>query len=228
MGAIHNLVIAGDIDALKKLLQSKGDVIIANQMLVNEQDDQGNTPLMLAVQRNLWVAAELLLTVDADVSISNNHGETPLQVAEAEKLRQLNTLEEGSNQYKELYNCINMQTYSVNYIISLLQTAQSAPNHHRALVAEQQHTSVQDNVVVDGAYSIEYMQSQNGVGADTDQAQSAAQCIAPAALTQLDHQMNQVHQVRFLPDMPEGFGGAASLVGLIALVWFITDCWDDC
>ena len=72
---IHHQFLDGqlDIEVLKHL--------IANGFDINEQDDDGNTLLMLALKNNNEAFYDLLLSKKANCDIGNNDGEIPLSVA---------------------------------------------------------------------------------------------------------------------------------------------------
>ena len=55
--------------------------LIAHGARVDAQDNQGNSPLMIASQIGWTEGADLLLSRRANVNLANNRGETPLIVA---------------------------------------------------------------------------------------------------------------------------------------------------
>jgi ankyrin repeat protein len=70
-GEIHDAAQAGDVAKVKSLLAGNPD-------LVNAKDEDGATPLHLAMSKDV---AELLLANKADVNAKDNIGYTPLHVA---------------------------------------------------------------------------------------------------------------------------------------------------
>jgi ankyrin repeat protein len=56
-------------------------VLLANHATVNIENDDGDTPLHLAVQKPQPKATEALLGAGADANYKNIHGETPLHLA---------------------------------------------------------------------------------------------------------------------------------------------------
>ena len=60
--------------------------IIDEGALVNNQDADGNTPLMIAVKRNLVEMVELLFHQGADLSLVNNDGQNSFDLASGEKM----------------------------------------------------------------------------------------------------------------------------------------------
>jgi ankyrin repeat protein len=53
---------------------------------IDEKDEQGRTPLMLAIQEGRADVADLLIALDANVNAADAHGETPLMLAAARGL----------------------------------------------------------------------------------------------------------------------------------------------
>ena len=82
---IHQAIINGEIDQVKKLLSSGVDVNFKNRM--------GWTPLHTAMSRDKWEIAELLMTKNPDLNARDNQGRTPLYIAvEKEQMKFVETL----------------------------------------------------------------------------------------------------------------------------------------
>ena len=70
---LHSLALQGDAAALQAKLRSGADI--------NQKDQYGSTPLMVAVTFGKDEAAKALMDAGADLSITNNEGSSPLHVA---------------------------------------------------------------------------------------------------------------------------------------------------
>ena len=70
---IHQAIINGEIDQVKKLLSSGVDINFKNRM--------GWTPLHTAMSRDKWEIAELLISKNPDLNANDNQGRTPLYIA---------------------------------------------------------------------------------------------------------------------------------------------------
>jgi ankyrin repeat protein len=81
-----SLVTASEIfDTVKKGDITKvTEIIKKNPKVVNEKNDEGETPLFIAAEEGNSAVAELLISRGADVNSKNNEGETPLFVAAEE------------------------------------------------------------------------------------------------------------------------------------------------
>merc|ERR1712098_271959 len=55
------------------------------RLVIDEQDNRGETPLMAAVRKNDVNAVEVLLNSDAKLEISNNKGKSALDIAQTKK-----------------------------------------------------------------------------------------------------------------------------------------------
>ncbi len=73
--ALHTTIYNRETDFVKMLLAKRPDINI------NLQDNRGNTPLLLAVERRLDDVVEHLLKCEADTDIRNKKGETALLLA---------------------------------------------------------------------------------------------------------------------------------------------------
>ncbi|MEA1914351.1 MAG: ankyrin repeat domain-containing protein [Campylobacterota bacterium] len=65
----------------KKMLSKLIATFIQSGINIDEQDDEGNTALIVAIQKNDLVTVRLLLGEGADVNLQNAQGSTPLSVA---------------------------------------------------------------------------------------------------------------------------------------------------
>ena len=71
-----NLFIAalqGNVDEIQKHIKAGSDL--------NEKDEYGSSPLIIAITFNKIEAAKALIEAGADLSVSNNEGSTPLHIA---------------------------------------------------------------------------------------------------------------------------------------------------
>lgn len=79
---LHLAVIVGSLEHLQRVLAANPDL--------NATDSEGNTPLHLAVflppRDRSAAVVQALLEKGADTTIANNHGKTPLQMAEDQNL----------------------------------------------------------------------------------------------------------------------------------------------
>lgn len=75
-GQIHYAAAAGDLAMVKRQLEYRPD-------LVSSKDDEGNTPLHIAVEFGHKEVMELLLAKGADVNARDEDGWTPLHMAAA-------------------------------------------------------------------------------------------------------------------------------------------------
>jgi hypothetical protein len=82
---IHQAIINGEIDQVKKLLSNGVDVNFKNRM--------SRTPLHTAMIFDKWEIADLLISMNADLNASENQGRTPLYIA----------VEKGQLKYVELF-----------------------------------------------------------------------------------------------------------------------------
>lgn len=74
---IHKAAATDDLAVLQEQLRITDE----RGRLVNSKDDNGNTPLHIAVQHDRLTAARFLFANGADISIKNATGETPLDLA---------------------------------------------------------------------------------------------------------------------------------------------------
>jgi ankyrin repeat protein len=81
-GEIHDAAKAGDLEKVKVLLKDNSD-------LVNSKDDNGNTPLLLAVANDHKDVAEFLLVNKAEVNAKATNGVTPLHLAASKDMAEL-------------------------------------------------------------------------------------------------------------------------------------------
>jgi len=65
----------------KKMLSQLIETFIQSGVDINEQDNEGNTPLLVAVEKNDLETVQLLIENGADVNLRNQEGSTPLSVA---------------------------------------------------------------------------------------------------------------------------------------------------
>lgn len=73
-GEIHKNIMSGEINMVKLLLQK-------NPKLINERDENGYTPLHIAVICNLKEMVNLLLEKGSEINAIDNMGWTPLKIA---------------------------------------------------------------------------------------------------------------------------------------------------
>ncbi|MBN2652556.1 MAG: ankyrin repeat domain-containing protein [Spirochaetales bacterium] len=71
---IHKMVREGDREKLQKLYFKQG-------VSVDERDEEGKTPLYLAIELGFDDIAKFLIDIGADPNIPNNEGQTPLFIA---------------------------------------------------------------------------------------------------------------------------------------------------
>ncbi len=67
--ALHHALYAHNVDLGKKLLECK-------EVSINHQNNQGKTPLMLAVKIHAWDLVEILIDKGADLALQDNGGKT--------------------------------------------------------------------------------------------------------------------------------------------------------
>ena len=79
--ALHLFVSGKHGKYFKQARTQINDLTKNNPEFLNAQDEKGNTPLHLAIASDKRIAINTLLAQQADVSISNNKGETPYQLA---------------------------------------------------------------------------------------------------------------------------------------------------
>jgi hypothetical protein len=70
---IHEVVLAGDIDLIRRVLESGVNV--------NATDYYGRTPLMIVIENNRVDVVDLLIEYGANVNMADNNGHTPLMYA---------------------------------------------------------------------------------------------------------------------------------------------------
>ena len=71
--SIHLAALQGRIDVIQQHIQAGSEL--------NEKDDYGSTPLIIAVTFGKAEAAQALIEAGADMGIPNNEGSTPLHIA---------------------------------------------------------------------------------------------------------------------------------------------------
>ncbi|ORX38897.1 ankyrin repeat-containing domain protein [Kockovaella imperatae] len=71
---LHEAVLTNDLDTIKALLDQSPE-------LIDVKDDTGNTALHLAVDRGYIAIVEFLLMRHADLSVQDEDGQTPLDIA---------------------------------------------------------------------------------------------------------------------------------------------------
>jgi ankyrin repeat protein len=99
---LHLAVAEGDLDSVKELVESGENI--------NEQNDQGYTPLHEAVKGNYLKIANYLIENGADPHIKNNKGETALMIAQI-------------NQQKKILACLLNAAYGVEDAVLALRQA---------------------------------------------------------------------------------------------------------
>ena len=78
----QHAVMKGDVEQLKLFLEAGADP--------NEKDDGlGDTPLCLASRKNKAKVVKLLLAAGADPNAENDGGQTPLDITQDDKIREL-------------------------------------------------------------------------------------------------------------------------------------------
>ncbi len=65
----------------KKMLSQLIETFIQSGVDINEQDNEGNSPLLIAVEKNDLETVQLLVDNGADVNMKNKDGSTPLSIA---------------------------------------------------------------------------------------------------------------------------------------------------
>jgi ankyrin repeat protein len=65
----------------KKMLSQLIETFIKSGVNIDEQDNEGNTPLLVAVEKNDLETVQLLVNNGADINLKNKEGSTPLNIA---------------------------------------------------------------------------------------------------------------------------------------------------
>jgi ankyrin repeat protein len=65
----------------KKMLSQLIETFIKSGVNIDEQDNEGNTPLLVAVEKNDLETVQLLVNNGADINLKNKEGSTPLSIA---------------------------------------------------------------------------------------------------------------------------------------------------
>lgn len=80
MGAIHDAIKNQDMSQFRAILRQSKTPNATSQNIVNELDDEGNSPLLLAAEAHSLSMAETLLERGADINQQNINGDTPLHI----------------------------------------------------------------------------------------------------------------------------------------------------
>lgn len=71
---IADYVALGNYDDVKKLIDARYDV--------NEKDEEGNTPAIIAASRNDFKMLKMLVDAGAKLNVTNDNGDSPLQFSQ--------------------------------------------------------------------------------------------------------------------------------------------------
>ena len=81
---LHQAVSEYNMFAIERILNQKGF-----EDIINQHDDDGKTPLSIAVENDDIEIVQMLVNAGADINVQNNNGDTPLNIAAAKQDREL-------------------------------------------------------------------------------------------------------------------------------------------